>query len=223
MISWAGGHANVAVSELIFWASMALLTYVYLGYPALLAIIAPFYRRSKKQPGYCPRISVLIAAYNEEAHIGQKVAETLALEYPPEKMEIVVVHLGNPETLARFFRRERWHGKHVIRVFLRSLTKLPNLNAVSFALYTLLCLTGLAVGAIQLVLGASPVLLAYSAAALLAAPVLLSLRSTISSKCWSEFVPLAVLFLTYGIARATCLLYPGSGSPRKTIGGTLEA
>ena len=86
-----------AIAERVFWISVGMLLYVYLGYPALLALIAPFCRRPNKQPGYYPRVSILIAAYNEEAHIGQKLAETLALEYPLEKMEILVVSDGSTD------------------------------------------------------------------------------------------------------------------------------
>jgi len=132
-----------------------------------------------------------------------------------------VVHLGNPETLVGFFRRERWHGKHVLRVFLRAIRKLPNLRAVSYALYTLVCIGGLAAGGVQLMLGDSPLLLGCAAAALFGAPLLLSLRATISSKHWGDFVLLAVLFLTYGLARASCLVYPGDRAPRNTIAETI--
>jgi len=82
---------------MVFWVSVGMLLYVYVGYPALLALVAPFCRQPNKQPGYLPRVSVLIAAYNEEAHIGQKLAETLALEYPPEKIEILVVSDGSSD------------------------------------------------------------------------------------------------------------------------------
>jgi len=98
MVSWAGAHLSlVSAAKVIFWASAGMLMYVYLGYPALLVLLASFCRRPSKQPGYYPTISVLIAAYNEETHIGQKLAETLALEYPLDKMEILVVSDGSAD------------------------------------------------------------------------------------------------------------------------------
>ena len=51
-------------------AAVALLFYVYVGYPLLLAALGIFFRRPRPGTGYAPSITVLIAAYNEEAAIG---------------------------------------------------------------------------------------------------------------------------------------------------------
>ncbi len=77
--------------SLAFGLPGGLLFYVYVGYPVLLAILALFCRRTKPGPDYYPRLSVLIAAYNEQADIQHKIEETLALEYPPDRMEILVL------------------------------------------------------------------------------------------------------------------------------------
>lgn len=76
---------------ILVWLSLGTLVYVYAGYPLLLAVIGLFARRQKATLGYFPNISVLIAAYNEEAGIRKKIEETLALEYPPDKIEILVL------------------------------------------------------------------------------------------------------------------------------------
>lgn len=86
-----------AVALFVFWACVVALVYVYVGYPALLALIAPLVPRSKPKPGYLPTLSVLIAAYNEEANIGRKVEQTLALDYPAEKLEILVLSDGSTD------------------------------------------------------------------------------------------------------------------------------
>lgn len=84
-------------AQLIFWISVAALFYVYVGYPVLLAILAAFAPRRTKDPLYTPRVSILIAAYNEEASIERKLRETLALEYPQDKLEILVVSDGSTD------------------------------------------------------------------------------------------------------------------------------
>ena len=76
---------------LLVWLSFGALLYVYLGYPLLLAVVGFFVRRIKAPLGFFPTISVLIAAYNEEAGIQKKIDETLALDYPADKMEIIVL------------------------------------------------------------------------------------------------------------------------------------
>lgn len=81
----------------VFWICFALLVYVYAGYPALLALLAAFFRRKKVEPGYLPSISFLIAAYNEEASIAKKIEQTLALDYPADKLEVLVLSDGSTD------------------------------------------------------------------------------------------------------------------------------
>jgi len=83
--------ASVRIAEIGFWVAAALIAYVYLGYPLLLALLNLFKRSVKASLGYTPAISVLIAAYNEEEAIGKKIAQTLALDYPADKLEVLVL------------------------------------------------------------------------------------------------------------------------------------
>jgi cellulose synthase/poly-beta-1,6-N-acetylglucosamine synthase-like glycosyltransferase len=80
-----------AAAAILVWLSMGALAYIYLGYPLLLAAISLFVRRPKASLGYFPKVSVLIAAYNEEAGIQKKIEQTLALDYPADKIEIIVL------------------------------------------------------------------------------------------------------------------------------------
>jgi len=73
------------------WLSLGALAFVYVGYPLLLVVVGLFVHRPKAPLGYFPTISVLIAAYNESAGIRKKIEQTLALEYPPDKIEIIVL------------------------------------------------------------------------------------------------------------------------------------
>jgi cellulose synthase/poly-beta-1,6-N-acetylglucosamine synthase-like glycosyltransferase len=85
------GTGVASVARIVFWFAALLLFYVYAGYPLLLAVVGMFVRRRRPDAGYCPHISVLIAAYNEEEAIERKIRQTLALEYPPEKLEVLVL------------------------------------------------------------------------------------------------------------------------------------
>ena len=76
-------------SVLVF--CLVVLMYTYIGYPALLLLLGSLRRRPMPDDGYTPSISILIAAYNEESSIGRKLEQTLALDYPPDKMEIIVL------------------------------------------------------------------------------------------------------------------------------------
>jgi cellulose synthase/poly-beta-1,6-N-acetylglucosamine synthase-like glycosyltransferase len=78
--------------RLVFWGGVAWLAYVFVGYPLLLAILGML-RRSRESLAAVealPRVSVLIAARNEERDIGWKIRETLAWDYPPDRLQILV-------------------------------------------------------------------------------------------------------------------------------------
>ncbi|MEE4175219.1 MAG: glycosyltransferase family 2 protein [Xanthomonadales bacterium] len=72
-------------------ACLALLAYTYLGYPVLIALLARgFPMRLRRDADYEPSVSVLIPVFNAEAHVGPKLESLLALDYPMEKLEILV-------------------------------------------------------------------------------------------------------------------------------------
>ena len=121
--------------------------------------------------------------------------------------EIGVVHLGTAQSLKVFFRKQAWHGTHVIKVFLRDMFRSHNRKAVFFAAYTFLCLVAAVVGAAWALVGrGSWSLLVASVAALCLPPTALSARQVLTSKRLLDFFPLFALYLTYGIARAKALL-----------------
>ena len=120
--------------------------------------------------------------------------------------EMAVVHLGTPQSLTTFYKKQRWHGTHVFRVFLHDISASYNVRAVFFAIYTLFCLAGAIAGAVRFVWTGHCPLLAYSLGTLLLAPFLLSLRIALRRRDWSDLLPLIVLHLAYGVARAICLL-----------------
>ena len=80
--------------EIAFWIPVALVLYVYGGYPLLLALMTS--RRSGSQPAYTtpehpPKATLLVSAYNEADCIGEKLDNSLSLDYPSENLEILVI------------------------------------------------------------------------------------------------------------------------------------
>jgi cellulose synthase/poly-beta-1,6-N-acetylglucosamine synthase-like glycosyltransferase len=84
-------------AEVVFWLAASAVLYVYAGYPALLWLIASFYHPRKSEPDYAPSLSILIAACNEEAGIEEKLRQTLRLEYPAGKIEVLVLSDGSED------------------------------------------------------------------------------------------------------------------------------
>ena len=83
--------------EAILWASMAMVVLVTIGYPLFLAAAGPFVRRHRLLDDAEPEVSLIISAYNEEAVIGSKLENTLALDYPREKLQIFVASDGSTD------------------------------------------------------------------------------------------------------------------------------
>jgi cellulose synthase/poly-beta-1,6-N-acetylglucosamine synthase-like glycosyltransferase len=78
--------------EFLFWAIAALILYVYAGYPLLLALIrACGGRRPVQAADNHPSVTLIVSAYNEADVIGAKIANSLALDYPADRLEVLVV------------------------------------------------------------------------------------------------------------------------------------
>src|SRR5690606_34373364 len=83
---------RMIIVETAFWLLVAVVVYVYAGYPvALRAILAMKGARPVAYGDALPRVSLIISAYNECQVIGAKIENSLGLDYPNEAMEVLVV------------------------------------------------------------------------------------------------------------------------------------
>ena len=115
--------------QFIFWISIAVPLYAYLGYPLVLLVLGLLFRRPVKKAPIEPSISLLIPAYNEGDVIDRKIQNSLALNYPPERLEIVVASDGSKDDTARIAQRLA-DGKRVrVLAFPQNRGKIPTLNA----------------------------------------------------------------------------------------------
>jgi cellulose synthase/poly-beta-1,6-N-acetylglucosamine synthase-like glycosyltransferase len=85
------------VIELAFWSCVVLTAWTYAGYPVLLALLARARPRPLVRADMEPTVSVIVAAHNEEKHIGPKVQAILALDYPRERLEVIVASDGSTD------------------------------------------------------------------------------------------------------------------------------
>ena len=77
-------------AAIIFWIAAAAIAYTYAGYPLLLIILSKFRGKPVARREFEPPVTVIIAAYNEERDLAEKLENTLALDYPKDKLEILV-------------------------------------------------------------------------------------------------------------------------------------
>jgi len=90
----------VLVVAIVFWVCAALIVYGQLGYGALLALLARMRPRRAATAGNVaelPSVSFVVAAYQEEAVIAEKVANVRALDYPADRLELIVACDGSPD------------------------------------------------------------------------------------------------------------------------------
>ncbi|MCD6162705.1 MAG: glycosyltransferase family 2 protein [candidate division Zixibacteria bacterium] len=113
----------ITIITIIFWVSLFLIFWTYFGYLLILGLLSLFFTKKVNRQDYYPEVSLIITAYNEEKRIKQKIENTLALSYPKEKLDIIVVSDGSTdrteEIISQFQSRgvrlhsiPSRHGKH---------------------------------------------------------------------------------------------------------------
>lgn len=70
--------------------STVVLVYIFIGYPAVLALLSSLFAKTVRKKDITPDVSLVISAYNEKDVIRAKLENTLVLDYPREKLEIIV-------------------------------------------------------------------------------------------------------------------------------------
>jgi cellulose synthase/poly-beta-1,6-N-acetylglucosamine synthase-like glycosyltransferase len=105
----------VTVLAVIFWLCVALILWTQLGYALALALVAKLTPdpgagagagRARRDPhGGQPSLSIIVAAHDEQAVIAEKVGNLLALDYPPELLEVIVACDGCGDATAELARR----------------------------------------------------------------------------------------------------------------------
>ena len=86
-------------AEVSFWLAAAWIAYVLVLYPGLAVAVGSLIERLRKPllGDATPRISFIISAYNEEKAIEEKLRQTLALDYPPDRLEVIVASDGSTD------------------------------------------------------------------------------------------------------------------------------
>ena len=93
------------LARLLFWGSSALIVYTHVGYPLVLRLVARGRGEPAPPPAVdLPSVSLIVAAYDEEQVIADKVANALALDYPREKLELIVASDGSTDRTVELAR-----------------------------------------------------------------------------------------------------------------------
>ena len=80
-----------------FWLSIGLIIYSYAGFTLLTIIVARLRNRRVQQKPITPKVSLIIPVWNEERAIAERLDNALALDYPADQLEIIVVSDGSDD------------------------------------------------------------------------------------------------------------------------------
>ena len=85
------------MTALLFWASVGLVAYAYAGYPLLLMLRAYLFPRPVRCADITPRVTLIVCAHNEANDIAAKLENLLSLDYPSDRLDIVIASDGSTD------------------------------------------------------------------------------------------------------------------------------
>jgi cellulose synthase/poly-beta-1,6-N-acetylglucosamine synthase-like glycosyltransferase len=113
---FAGNHFSLLAGAFLCGFAFFGIAYTYVGYPLLLWIASrlrdPICSTQSEQPS----LTIIIAASNEAAGIGKKLEHTLALNYPREKVQIIVVSDGSDDATDDIVRKFANRGVELVSI-----------------------------------------------------------------------------------------------------------
>jgi len=102
--------------EAIFWISLALILYPYVGYWVLLRLLGPLIGRPVAKRPHTPPVSLIVSAYNEAQNMRRKLENTLALHYPRAELEVLVASDASTDETDAIVREFAPQGIELIRL-----------------------------------------------------------------------------------------------------------
>jgi cellulose synthase/poly-beta-1,6-N-acetylglucosamine synthase-like glycosyltransferase len=91
--------------EVVLWTSLAMLAYIYAGYAVMVVVLGRVFRRPVACGPELPRMTMIISAYNEEKHIADKIQNVLSLDYPRDRLEVIVASDASNDATDQIVRR----------------------------------------------------------------------------------------------------------------------
>ena len=104
--------------RVVFWVMLILILHCYLFFPVTLPFVSEIFKRKQKgavEGGELPTVSILISAYNEEAVIERKIQNILQIDYPREKLEVLIGDDGSADRTAEIVERYADRGITLVR------------------------------------------------------------------------------------------------------------
>lgn len=104
------------VGAVVAWAAALIVGYVYVGYPILMGILGWLTPKPIRQAGIEPTVTLLVSAFNEAHIIGEKLNNALGLDYPRNKLEILVISDASSDDTDQIVRSFTDQGVSLLRM-----------------------------------------------------------------------------------------------------------
>jgi poly-beta-1,6-N-acetyl-D-glucosamine synthase len=105
----------VRIMKMIFWGSLGLIGYAYFGYAIWLWLQVRLRRRPIHQSPITPNVSIIIAARNEQANLPAKLENLRLLNYPQDRLQIVIASDGSTDGTVSILRE---HASTIVSVIM---------------------------------------------------------------------------------------------------------
>ncbi len=103
------------MSELIFWFAILVGFYTYIVYPCVIFLLSRFINFKTEKDEIEPFVTLIITAYNEEKYISRKIENTLSLDYPQHKLEMIIASDGSTDKTDQIVKEYIDRGVKFIR------------------------------------------------------------------------------------------------------------
>src|SRR5262249_17688050 len=101
-------------AQFLFWTSVLFLAYTFLGYPALVCLWARLRPRPVSRQRWEPTVTLVVVAHNEAVQIDGRLANLTALDYPRQRLQILVASDGASDGTAERARAWEPEGVEVV-------------------------------------------------------------------------------------------------------------
>ncbi len=104
------------MAEIAFWFAIGLIAFTYVGYSLVILVLSRLVHNPVRRSPIEPRVTYLITAYNEEKNIAAKLEQVLTLDYPADRLEIIVASDGSTDRTDQIVKGFSDRGVRLIRV-----------------------------------------------------------------------------------------------------------
>lgn len=93
------------MSAVIFWGALGAIVYAYILFPLIVLVRGRLWARPFTQDDITPRVTIVVAAHNEESSIGEKLRNLLSIDYPSDRLEVIIASDGSDDDTEHIVRQ----------------------------------------------------------------------------------------------------------------------